>query len=162
MPRGFQGQVYPFPPNFMHPGHTGYNHQQQQQDSSQSAVGGSTTNQSNPSSNSNSTTQEATSPQVNQAEGAGQQNTPTTPREPELRHRTGAMPRTNQDQNTGGRAGNLPLIREDHGAQPSCVVAPLVLMSIITVIMFCLLLRRIYITVGYKFDFGLWAKKCTI
>ncbi len=148
MAMAYQGQMFPYPPNFMNPAtgqQMGYN--QQQVDNSQSAP---SVNQSNPTTNSTSTNQEGSNIETRQTAAAiGQQNIPSTP---ELRQRS-VVGSNVQAQNTHPVVQGQRLQSHRAHTDDSGIIGPLVLMSLITVIMFCLLLRRLYMTFGYKLDF---------
>lgn len=148
----FQGQMFPFPPNPMNP--AGFNNQQlPQTQSNQSATGTTPTSQSVTSSNSNTTNQQAS---TSQSGGAGQQSTPATPNTPELRQRPVGGRSAQAAQ--GGARTDPPLIRRGparQGDAQSSITVPLTLMAVITCIMVFLILRRIYRTMEYKFDFDM-------
>ena len=148
----FQGQMFPFPPNPMNP--AGFNNQQlPQNQSNQSATGTTPSDQSATSTNSNINNQQAS---ASQSGGAGQQSTLATPNSPELRQRPVGGRSAQSAQ--GGARTDPPLIRRGPVRQvdaQSSITVPLLLMAVITCIMVFLILRRIYRTVEYKFDFDL-------
>ncbi|XP_072036247.1 uncharacterized protein [Amphiura filiformis] len=178
MGMAFQGQMFPFPPNMMNPmgfnpNAPGVNNQQQLQSqtpSSQSASGtttnsqsptsSTTDNQSPTSATGSSTNQQAAS--AAQPEGAGQQSTPPTSGGTELRHRSSAA--RGGESGQGNARTDPPLIRRAPGrenqqlpppAPQSSITGPLLAMAIITIIIAFLLVRRLYRTMEYKFDFDM-------